>query len=687
MIRTVVLSAALAILCGAAAAAAVTDGSLEIPKTAVAPPIDGDLNNAAWKNALAVPYDFDLRLHQPSANKTTAYLMTDGKNIYIGFDAKQAEPITANQRTNNVGLDTDDEVQIDLWPSGQHGFQYKFIATPNGTHYQFSSENNSYEPAWSSAGKILSGNEFTVTMRIPYAVMRGAKRDAWRLQLVRMIAQSREDIVWLHGSSQQDHNDITYAGYLNGMPQIAATRPQPRFGIYGLAQAGGADAGGNTSRTGADIAIPLTAGTSLVATFHPDFSNVEADQQTISPSAFRRSYNELRPFFTQGANIYNHFSCIGCPGIQELYTPSIPTPRTGYAIEGKEGNFSLGGFDAVGFGRTDAAQTLHWSRPDNRMGFSVQRVAVDLPGVHDDVITAGGVYDNLVNHFAYFNYGSESGNLVAKGSDAQRYDFGVGFYTPTLFIGGSIRKVGSYYNPYDGFVASPGIAGYDVNAGKDFLFGKKAKFKRFSIFGAVNRYHPTTGGGGFNQADQSFGVELVTQNLWRFHAETGAAYFKTSDGTFNPITQNFYSVTYHSGTATPTQIALSRGRFGPGMLNSWMRSTTMRAGPRGTLSFELDNTDQYLDSGPRYTQWLERASYAYQLNPESSVALGMRKITGYSPYLTGTSLTTGTNLSFAYHTKFGPYELYAAYGNAGALDTRHDFLIKLIKYVGAQKGT
>lgn len=684
--RVAFLAAFALAVTGAPAAAATVNGTAQIPKTAVAPPIDGDLTNPAWKNALAIAYDYDLRMHQTSGNKTTAYIMTDGRDIFVGFDAKQAEPIVANQRTNNVGVDTDDEVQIDFWPSGQHGFQYKFIATPLGTHYQYSSENDSYEPTWWSAGKIVGPNEYTVTMRIPYAVMRGAKADAWRVQFIRMVEQSREDIVWQGGPNQQNHNDITYAGSLLGMPSIAAARPKPRFGIYGLAQMGSADTGGNTSRTGADVAIPLTSGTSLVATFHPDFSNVEADQQTISPSAFRRSYSELRPFFTQGAAFYNHFSCVGCPGIQELYTPSIPTPRTGYAIEGKEGNFSLAAFDAVGFSRTDAAQTLHWGRPDNRMGFTVQRTAVDLPGVHDDVITAGGVYDNLVNHFVYFNYGSESGNLVARGNDAQRYDFGGGFYSPTLFLGGSVRKVGSYYNPYDGFVASPGIAGYDLNASKDFIFGKKAKYKRFSIFSILDRYHATAGGG-LNQTDQSFGIEVVTQNLWRFHAETGSAYVKTSDGVFNPITQNYFALAYHSGTSTQTQIALSRGRFGPGMLNAWARSSTMRAGPRGTLSFELDNTDQYVDGGTRYTQWLERAAYSYQLNPESSIAFGVRKITGYSPYLTGTGFTGGTNLSFAYHTKFGPYELYAAYGNAGALNTRHDFLIKLIKYVGAQKGT
>ncbi|PZR56283.1 MAG: hypothetical protein DLM50_08415 [Candidatus Meridianibacter frigidus] len=43
--------------------------------------------------------------------------------------------------------------------------------------------------------------------------------------------------------------------------------------------------------------------------------------------------------------------------------------------------------------------------------------------------------------------------------------------------------------------------------------------------------------------------------------------------------------------------------------------------------------------------------------------------------------------SAAYHTKFGPFELYAAFGNANATNTAHDFLIKLIKYIDNEKGT
>ena len=46
-----------------------------------------------------------------------------------------------------------------------------------------------------------------------------------------------------------------------------------------IADAQSSAIGGFASRSGADIAIPITTGTSLVAAIHPDFSNVENDQQ------------------------------------------------------------------------------------------------------------------------------------------------------------------------------------------------------------------------------------------------------------------------------------------------------------------------------------------------------------------------------------------------------------------------
>lgn len=161
--------------------------------------------------------------------------MTDGKFLYVGLEAKQDGPIAAAQHTNNVGLDTDDEVQIDLWPAGSNGFRYLFIATPLGTHYQFSSENDAYEPNWDSAGKLRAGG-FSVTMRIPLNVMRGAKVGSWRVQLARFVQNTHEDLVRNHGPTQGDHNDVTYAGYLTGMPKVITQRPKPRLAVYGLGE-------------------------------------------------------------------------------------------------------------------------------------------------------------------------------------------------------------------------------------------------------------------------------------------------------------------------------------------------------------------------------------------------------------------------------------------------------------------
>lgn len=392
----------------------------------------------------------------------------------------------------------------------------------------------------------------------------------------------------------------------------------------------------------------------------------------------------MRPFFTQAGSFFNPFSSVGYY-VGDLYTPSIPTPRQGYAVEGKQGLFSFAGFDAVGTG-LDTAQVLTWHRPDRKIGIELQRVAVDVPGFKDDVVSTGFAYDNLVNHFFYATYGDDRGTSVRNRQDAQRYEAGFGIYSPTSFFGGAIRKVGTYYNPFDGTLSLSGIGGYTFNGSKDFLFSKPSKWRRFSIFGFMDHYMAKTGG--LAEQTWSLGTEITTCSKWRLHMEIGSAYLQTSDTplTLEPITQNLFSLTYHDTTSTPTQISLSRGRFGPGYLNSWTRSTTLRAGQRGAITLEADNTAQYLDVGGARIQWFDKASYAYQLNRDSSFALGIRKIIGRPPLLSYQQ-PDGVNISAAYHTKLVPWELYAAYGDANATDSTHSFLLKLIRYVGADKGT
>jgi hypothetical protein len=180
-----------------AAAAKSTDahlGTLSIPRVASAPPIDGRLDNAAWKNAAVAHLSYDLRNHAAATEDTAVYTMSDGAYLYVGIDAKQRIPVRATEHKDGVGLDTDDEVQVDRWPNGTGGFRYKFTSTAIGTHYQYSTENNSFEPAWASAGRIVPGG-FAITMRIQLEVMHGTGAGDWRIKFIRYMTVTNEMFV------------------------------------------------------------------------------------------------------------------------------------------------------------------------------------------------------------------------------------------------------------------------------------------------------------------------------------------------------------------------------------------------------------------------------------------------------------------------------------------------------------
>jgi hypothetical protein len=660
-------------------------GSVHIPQISSPPPIDGNLDDPAWKNAAVVQLTYNLRDHRAAADKTTDYIMTDGAYLYVGVRAQQTTPVRALQHTNDVGVDTDDEVQIDLWPNGTAGFRYIFITTALGTHYQFSSENNSYDPTWWSAGKIVPGG-FAVTMKIPLGIMHGSGSGTWRVQFARLIMATNDDLVWSYGPAQQNHNDVNYAGTAEGLPQVAALRPAPRAGVYALGAIAAHSAGGNTSRAGVDLSVPVGFGTSFVGTFHPDYSNVEIDQQTIAPTAFPRFLNDVRPFFTQGANFYNTTpNCPDCPGTQ-LYTPNIPTPRNGYAIEGQHGLFSYGAFDAVGASRIDTAQAINYTSPNQQNLATIQRGSTSMPGLQDNSLNLSYTHDNLKNFSTWVRYATDSGTNVLAGDRAQRYETGVNFYTPTSSIAVGLRKVGQYYNPVDGLIFQPDIAGYYVNLSKQLKYASDAPIKEVDVFVDLNRFHGHTDG--LSQASNFLQVGLTTRKLFHVQLTTGSLYTRLGNGVFTPATQQGIALTHDYGSATPTTFSFNTGRFGPGRLNSWTRSTTLRAGERGSFTVEADNTDQHTDSGERFVQWLERASFAYQISSDSSLALGVRRIIGVPPELdVPQPFASGWNLSAAFHRKVPGGEVYVVYGDASTFSTVPQFIVKFIKYVGADKGT
>lgn len=239
-----------------------------------APSPDGD---AGWAGAPALPVGWDYTNGRPAVEPAAAQIALVDKDLYVRFTVPQKTSVVATQHVNDVGDGSDDEVILYLWPTGSGGFRYQFAATPNGTHYQYSTENNVYAPTWSSWGRVRQGG-YDVTMRIPLSALRGDGRATWKAQFARIIHQNGETDEWAHAPGQSNVASSVYSGTLDGMAAAAsAARTKPRVGYYTLGAAAGPSAGGSTSRMGADIAYPITPTASFVATVHPDFSNVEQE--------------------------------------------------------------------------------------------------------------------------------------------------------------------------------------------------------------------------------------------------------------------------------------------------------------------------------------------------------------------------------------------------------------------------
>ncbi|MGZ3497685.1 MAG: hypothetical protein ACXWNZ_00395 [Vulcanimicrobiaceae bacterium] len=686
----------------ASAAEAAPTGAVAVSLVTAAPPLAADLSNPAWQQATHVTLDWDLLGHKRARDATTVYVCTDGRYLYVGFDAKQSEAVVATQHTNNAGYGADDNVQIVLWPGGNSGFEYQFISNPIGTHYQFSSENTAYEPHWNSLAKVVPGG-YVVMMRIPLNIMHVTSAGKqWMVQFSRSVESTGDTYVYSYDSVATDPTDAKHAAVMTGLHAVVI-RPQPRLALYGLGSIAGSSIGGSTSRAGADLSIPITASSSFYATIHPDYSNVEKDQQTISPTAFRRQISEVRPFFTQGNSFYNSFDCDVCGGYTTtLYTPGIPTPRDGYAVEGREGNLGFGAFDAVGVGRNDSAQALTYRNDQRTLYASAQRVAADLPGFHDDAFEGGVSLSDRKHMSAYANYAIDEGTNVTDARTSQFYDVGAGWDSQTTALFGSIRKIGAQFNPYDGFVSHPDIAGYGVYYSHALLYSPTSAVRSILWSGFLDRYHGTTGG--LNQTDQQAGFDILTRGLIDVNVSSGSSYLRMNNGVFSPISQNGVTLTFGSGSAnanvnngaqhglgaTPTTISYFTGRFGPGKLDAYSITSTVHAGRRGLLSGELDDNRQFVDAGGRNDQWLERIAYTYQAGADESFAFGVRHIIGTQPELETDrppSFQEAWNLSAAFHRVFGANELYAVYGDASAFSTAPQFIVKWIHYFGAAKGT
>src|SRR5579872_884234 len=661
--------------------------SVSVPVLAQIPSMGGDVD-ATWSGAAKISLTYDFNYRRAVTEPTTVYIAQDRDAIDVAFLVEQRSTLTAAQVTNGPGVTSEDNVTVYLNPQGTGGFAYSFSANPRGARYQTSSENTAYEPQWHAAAKVTSTG-YTVTMRIPFAVMRAGGSTRWRAQFARVTVATGGEAVWSYVVGQRSLNDSPYFGTMTDIHGSAAAaaatvRTKPRLELYGLGELTTAAQGGDTSRMGADLSLPVSANASVIATVHPDYSNVEVDQQTISPNAFQRQFNEVRPFFTQLTQYFNDtIGCITCPAA--LYTPAIPTFRAGYAVEGTQGALSYAGYDAIGFSRSDQAAALNYLRrtTEATYGAFFQQVGVDLPGLHDRVDTLyTGYHDKQSGFFAYANDGEDRGNLTTDPSLANYFEAGTGYAGATTTAILTYQSVGAQYLPADGFVAQSDTAGLETNYTQTWNFSPSAPVHDVSINEFTSDFHTHTGEVAQVNASQSATVDF--RDLIRLQVFTGAVGILTTQNLVLPFNTNGEYLGFKVLTTTPTFVQHLAGAYYHGALNNWTYVTTQPFIHNITASLETDE-NQYVTSYPGERsglQWLERASLDWQFSRNSAFDIGARRVIGpnlpvsFAP--PDFTPLDAANISVAYHYLSSKNEFYAVYGDPNSLSTKPALFLKWI---------
>ncbi len=672
----------------------------------------------------------DLATKKAASAGTRAWLLYDSHAIYACFQVSQpSTPITATQSQNDVGFGIDDFVGLGLDPTGNGNRVYYFEVNPLGTHFAQSSENARYRPIWTSHATKSAGS-WTAFMRIPLRVLRiaGGSPQTWRINIVRFVAATAQRESWaydglmsdgLNGPPWPDSDAARFWPSWTGLRfgTLAATaRPRPRIAIYGLSssgsdreqflQANGLFQQQPVRSMGVDIRVPVTATTNFVATVNPDFSNVEIDQQTISPQEFRRNLQEYRPFFAQGASFINNNPY----GSLVFYSPGVGAFDRGAKLEGTFGNQSFGALTFRGFDPTtgntfdDTAFGFKHALADRTFLLWTNGVLAhhSLAGNDSTVELGVGGRNNRSGFVWALSHDAEHGSWLANGTANATNGF-VDIHRTNYEINIGATDISPTYNPLDGFTPVADQRGFTLFS---VLNGSPLGIKHASLFLNADRFFDASGA--VRQSDFDPALSMQFKNgfsinglgptigtLRSYDIPSGPSCSGASVGStaFSgyPCYRNGQSQYYNlmaipigfrDGTPSPMDASVSWGVFGASYLHQYDLTHTRQLGPL-TLTFEYGGTyERSQADGSLDSQWLRRFGLGYNLNRTSSISLGLRSVNGYGGFVP----FPGTNISMSYHRRFSRGDLFVNFGTPAASNTLHRLIVKYLFRIGSHSG-
>ena len=278
--------------------------------------IDGKFDEGAWLKA-DVAKDFvmwmpDNGTPEPHKNRTEVRVVYDNEAVYFAatmYDEDPKKILKELSQRDDSGTTDRMGIFINGYNDGQQ--EFSFIISTAGVQEDFlytetNGEDSSWNAIWQSKTQITDFG-WTAEIRIPYAALRftSEKKQTWGINFIRDFRRDRTFYSW-NLIDNKINSRGNQEGVLNGIENI--TTPTRLFLIPYSSFYLNSNATQKTKgdlKGGVDIKYGINDAFTLDAILVPDFGQTTFDNVILNLGPFEQQFNENRPFFTEGTELFS----------------------------------------------------------------------------------------------------------------------------------------------------------------------------------------------------------------------------------------------------------------------------------------------------------------------------------------------------------------------------------------------
>lgn len=458
-----------------------------LPPGEQGPVLDGSLREPVWMRADSIS-DFTQRdpdAGEPVSERTVVRFIATDAGLWVGLWAYDAQPgrIRHAQLRRDADFETDDSFTLAIDGQSDRRSGFLFSVNPNGALQDaelvnFENENEEWDGIWDARARITNEGWFA-ELFIPWQTLR-YPRDAtgWGLNMQRFIRRKNETALWRAFRRGEGIRFLEREGRLEGLGNLPA-RARAEFRPYALATAKVADrayddAGVDsvvaratqTGEVGADAKVAVSGTLTLDLTYNTDFAQAEVDQQVVNLTRFPLFFPERRPFFNEGAGIFDfgrlqqtqlfYSRRIG------LRSDGLPLPILGGArLTGRMGGQQVGALLVRTGGSEDATDFAARVKRDVLGRGYVGAMVTGRQAADDPVSVAGGMDFNfpyIVNGQNLVFLGNTAWNRDSAGATVANYTrFIIDYPNDHADLVARYDRIEAGFEPALGFVQQSGI--------------------------------------------------------------------------------------------------------------------------------------------------------------------------------------------------------------------------------------